>query len=103
MAGRELVEWPMSVGRDDWAPLPFETDPEGFRDNLLRLLEEDFDAHGRSAIEAVRVEKPYQYLRLIVDLLPKTTGSGRKTIVGEIRRIIVYPKDRDGGGIQPAT
>jgi hypothetical protein len=49
--------------------------PVGARNKLgedfIRALHESFQEHGPETIEAVRVEKPDQYLKVIASLLPK--------------------------------
>ena len=49
--------------------------PKGARNKLgeafIEALKEDFDQHGVAAIQAVRSEKPDQYLKVIASLLPK--------------------------------
>ena len=49
--------------------------PKGSRNKLgqdcLRQLSDDFALHGASVIERVRSERPHDYLRVVVSLLPK--------------------------------
>lgn len=49
--------------------------PKGARNKLgeafVEALQEDFEEHGREAIQKVRAEKPDQYLKVIASLLPK--------------------------------
>ncbi len=49
--------------------------PKGARGKLseafLEALHEDFQEHGKAAIEAVRVSKPEAYIRVIASLLPR--------------------------------
>lgn len=49
--------------------------PKGARNKLgeafIQALHDSFNEHGPSTIEAVRVEKPDQYLKVIASLLPK--------------------------------
>lgn len=49
--------------------------PKGARDRLqakfLHALADDFEAHGKKAIEACRTSDPSAYLRAIVALMPK--------------------------------
>ncbi len=49
--------------------------PKGARGKLseafLEALCEDFQEHGKGAIEAVRVSKPEAYIRIIASLLPR--------------------------------
>lgn len=49
--------------------------PKGARNKLgeafVQALHDDFEQHGASVIETVRVEKPDQYLKVIASILPK--------------------------------
>ncbi len=49
--------------------------PKGSKNRLgeefIRALADDFEAHGTGAIEAVRVERPHEYLKIIASILPK--------------------------------
>lgn len=49
--------------------------PKGSRNKLgedfIRALHEDFSEHGVAAIQAVRVDKPDAYLKVIASLLPR--------------------------------
>ena len=49
--------------------------PKGSRNKLgedfLKAMAEDFEAHGKAAIEVVRAEKPDAYLKVIASILPK--------------------------------
>jgi len=49
--------------------------PKGSRNKLgeefLAALHDDFAAHGRTAIERVREEKPADYMKVIASILPK--------------------------------
>ena len=49
--------------------------PKGSRNRLgedfLRALTDDFEQHGVEAIEAVRLESPKDYLKVIASLLPR--------------------------------
>jgi hypothetical protein len=49
--------------------------PKGARNRLgesfLTALETDFNEHGTKVIEAVRVERPHEYLKVVASLLPK--------------------------------
>lgn len=49
--------------------------PKGARNKLgeafIQALHDSFNEHGPATIEAVRVEKPDQYLKVIASLLPK--------------------------------
>src|SRR5262245_9475151 len=38
---------------------------------LLEVLEKDFAEHGASVIEAVRIGRPHEYLKVVVSLMPK--------------------------------
>jgi len=62
-AGRFVVP-PVSPGR-----------PRGSRNKLgeafIEALKDDFEAHGKEAIEKTRTEKPDAYLKVIASLMPK--------------------------------
>jgi hypothetical protein len=49
--------------------------PKGSRNRIseaaLKALADDFDAHGVAVIEQVRTERPHDYLKIIVAVLPK--------------------------------
>lgn len=49
--------------------------PKGSRNKLsedfVAALQEDFQEHGKSAIQTVRADKPDQYLKVIASLVPK--------------------------------
>ncbi len=49
--------------------------PKGARNKLgemfLEALHDDFEKHGVAVIEAVRTEKPDQYMKVVASLLPK--------------------------------
>lgn len=49
--------------------------PKGSRnklsENFIAALSDDFDQHGVSVIEAVRAEKPADYLKIIAAIVPK--------------------------------
>lgn len=49
--------------------------PKGARSKLgeafLKDMLADFEQHGKSVIEAVRAEKPDQYLKVVASILPK--------------------------------
>ncbi len=49
--------------------------PKGSRNKLgedfIRALQQDFEANGAQAIEAVRAERPHEYLKVIASILPK--------------------------------
>jgi hypothetical protein len=51
--------------------------PKGSRNRIseaaLKTLADDFDAHGVAVIEKVRSERPHDYLKIIVGVLPKRT------------------------------
>lgn len=38
---------------------------------FVEALSDDFTAHGKAVIQAVRVEKPAEYLKVVASLLPK--------------------------------
>lgn len=58
--------------------------PKGARAKLgeafLKAMQEDFAANGVAAVEAVRVEKPDQYLKVIASILPKEFDLGDETV-----------------------
>jgi hypothetical protein len=49
--------------------------PKGARNRLgeqfLAALADDFDVHGKAAIETVRAERPQDYLKVVASILPK--------------------------------
>lgn len=49
--------------------------PKGSRNKLgeafIEAMHDDFQLHGKTVIETVRVEKPDQYLKVIASILPK--------------------------------
>ena len=49
--------------------------PKGARNKLgeafIQALQEDFEEHGVAAVQAVRQDKPDQYLKVIASLMPK--------------------------------
>lgn len=49
--------------------------PKGSRNKLgevfIQALHADFEAHGEKVIEAVRKDKPAEYLKVVASLLPK--------------------------------
>jgi hypothetical protein len=49
--------------------------PKGARNKLgeefIQALHEDFQSHGVAAIQAVRTERPHEYVKVIASLLPK--------------------------------
>lgn len=49
--------------------------PKGSRNKLgeafIEAMHEDFEQHGKDVIEAVRTDKPDQYLKVIASILPK--------------------------------
>jgi hypothetical protein len=49
--------------------------PKGSRNRIseaaLKALADDFDAHGVAVIEKVRTERPHDYLKIIVAVLPR--------------------------------
>ena len=54
---------------------PLHGRPKGSRNRIsetaLKALADDFDAHGVAVIEKVRTERPHDYLKIIVAVLPK--------------------------------
>ncbi len=59
--------------------------PKGARDRvsekLLQVLEEDFAEHGAAVIEAVRVKRPHEYLKIVASLMPKQLEIGGPSYV----------------------
>jgi hypothetical protein len=49
--------------------------PKGARnrvsEKLLEFLEKDFAEHGADVIEAVRMKRPHEYLKVVASLMPK--------------------------------
>lgn len=58
--------------------------PKGARAKLgeafLQAMQADFAQHGIAAVEAVRTEKPDQYLKVIASMLPKEIDLGDETV-----------------------
>lgn len=58
--------------------------PKGARAKLgeafLQAMQEDFAQHGIAAVEAVRTEKPDQYLKVIASMLPKEIDLGDEIV-----------------------
>ncbi len=75
--------------------------PKGARSKLgsafLEAMLADFDAHGKDVIEAVRVEKPDQYLKVVASILPKEIALDDET-TGAIADIILERRKRAGIG-----
>jgi len=71
-AGRWIVP-PVSPGR-----------PKGSRHKLgaafIEAMHDDFMKNGPAVIEAVRIEKPDQYLKVIASILPKEIDVGEQTL-----------------------
>jgi Family of unknown function (DUF5681) len=61
--------------------------PKGARnklsENLLKVLADDFDSHGRDAIEKLRESDAGQYVRMIVSILPKRVENRRAELLVE--------------------
>ena len=57
--------------------------PKGSRNRIsetfLNALADDFDQHGTTVIERVRVERPHDYLKVVVAVLPKEMSLGIST------------------------
>jgi len=57
--------------------------PKGARSKLgtafVEAMLKDFEAHGVEVVEAVRLDKPDQYLKVIASILPKEFDLGEKT------------------------
>lgn len=47
---------------------------------FLRELADDFEKHGRDAVQRVRDEKPDQYLKVIAAIVPKEIELGENTV-----------------------
>ncbi len=49
--------------------------PKGSRNRLgedfIAALQEDFQTHGKAAIEQVRRDRPHEYLKIVASILPK--------------------------------
>jgi hypothetical protein len=83
--------------------------PKGARNRLqakfLKALAADFQAHGQAAIEAVRVDDPAQYLRIVASLVerePETVGvtgnlslqvPDHSVILERVRKLLQEPDD----------
>jgi hypothetical protein len=50
---------------------------------LLKVLADDFDSHGRDAIEKLRESDAGQYVRMIVSILPKRVENRRADLLAE--------------------
>lgn len=91
--GRFIVP-PVSPGR-----------PKGARSKLgeafLESMYADFQKHGVSVIEAVRTEKPDQYLKVVASILPKEIDAGER--LGNILEEILERVDGRTRTIVPAT
>lgn len=73
--------------------------PKGARSKLgeafIEALHEDFQENGVAAIEAVRTDKPDQYLKVIASILPKelnvnvkdTDGMTDDELIARVRRL----------------
>ncbi|WP_292406845.1 hypothetical protein [Mesorhizobium sp.] len=61
-------------------------------DGFLEAIRADFRAHGAGVIAEVRAEKPDQYLKIVLSVLPKDLGANINTLDGlsddEIRQRI---------------
>ncbi|WP_287380373.1 hypothetical protein [Mesorhizobium sp.] len=61
-------------------------------DGFLEAIRADFRAHGAGVIAEVRTEKPDQYLKIVLSVLPKDLGANINTLDGlsddEIRQRI---------------
>jgi hypothetical protein len=77
---RSLAPSPKSPSSDA-APPPR---PSGPRTNLgaafLEAMQADFAAHGVAAIRQLREDKPDQYLRVIVSILPKELSASKTSV-----------------------
>lgn len=73
--------------------------PKGARSKLgeafIEAMHEDFQQHGVAAIQAVRADKPDQYLKVIASILPKelnvnvkdTDGMTDDELIARVRRL----------------
>lgn len=95
--------------------------PKGSRNKLgeafLKKLEQDFKRHGEEVIEAVRLEKPDVYLKVVAQIVPKqmthTVSKGLEGLLRDLhdkRRVIditseveVLPNSVRDGGVRGAT
>ncbi len=73
--------------------------PKGARHKLgtafLDAMLSDFNVHGTNVIEAVRVDKPDQYLKVVASILPKEIDVGEDTI-DSISAMILERRKRAG-------
>lgn len=51
-----------------------------FSEGFLHDLADDFEHHGRVAIERMRRERPAEYIRVIASLLPRRTEAARSAL-----------------------
>lgn len=69
--------------------------PKGSRHALgqdfLKVMQADFAKHGPSVVEAVRIDKPDQYLKVVASILPKEIEAGAELLdaISTITRRIV--------------
>ena len=78
MAGKRAPAQPQQSNTTLWRPGQ-SGNPKGRKpgsrnklgDAFIEALHDDFRAHGVEVIETVRLEKPEQYLKVIVSILPK--------------------------------
>jgi len=86
--------------------------PKGSRTKLgeafIAAMYDDFQEHGVEVIEAVRTEKPDQYLKVVASILPKEIEAGEKlsdTLTDILERIdgrtrMIAGRQDDGATIQ---
>lgn len=69
--------------------------PKGARSKLghafLEAMHDDFVKHGVNVIQAVRLEKPEQYLKVVASVLPKEIDASEELIdtINQITRRVV--------------
>lgn len=56
-------------------------------DDLAAALRADFRAHGAGVIAAVRAEKPEQYLKIVLTMLPKEFSQGFDANTNSLERL----------------
>ena len=78
MKGNSHLPDPIGNNRGQWQPGQSGNPagrPKGARnrvsEKLLEVLEKDFAEHGAAVIEAVRMKRPHEYLKVVASLMPK--------------------------------
>ncbi|RWM37175.1 hypothetical protein [Mesorhizobium sp.] len=78
-AGARTARAKVARAKPDAAATPA-TSPKRFKktlgDDFAAALRADFRAHGAGVIAAVRAEKPDQYLKVVLTMLPKEFSQG---------------------------